>query len=209
MTGVVLESGARWVFASAVDWPGWARRGKGEDAALAALDAYAGRYRAVAARAGVAFGPDKLDVVGRVESGAIVDFGAPGAPAPWDAPPLPPEERACQVALLQAAWSAFDAGVSTAPPALRKGPRGGGRDRDGIVDHVREAERAYGRKIGVRVAPRTPWEEQRAAIASNLLGGEPPTAAGSLRRWPPRYFLRRTAWHVTDHLWEIEDRGEP
>ncbi len=21
-----------------------------------------------------------------------------------------------------------------------------------------------------------------------------------------RYFVRRTAWHVLDHLWEIEDR---
>jgi hypothetical protein len=25
-------------------------------------------------------------------------------------------------------------------------------------------------------------------------------------RWPPRYFVRRVAWHVLDHAWEIEDR---
>jgi hypothetical protein len=24
--------------------------------------------------------------------------------------------------------------------------------------------------------------------------------------WPPRYFVRRVAWHVLDHAWEIEDR---
>jgi hypothetical protein len=24
--------------------------------------------------------------------------------------------------------------------------------------------------------------------------------------WPARYFVRRTAWHVLDHAWEIEDR---
>jgi len=24
--------------------------------------------------------------------------------------------------------------------------------------------------------------------------------------WPPRYFVRRVAWHVLDHGWEIEDR---
>ena len=24
--------------------------------------------------------------------------------------------------------------------------------------------------------------------------------------WTARYFVRRTAWHVLDHLWEIEDR---
>ena len=26
------------------------------------------------------------------------------------------------------------------------------------------------------------------------------------KRWSPRYFVRRDAWHVLDHLWEIEDR---
>ena len=24
--------------------------------------------------------------------------------------------------------------------------------------------------------------------------------------WTPRYFVRRVAWHVLDHAWEIEDR---
>jgi hypothetical protein len=26
------------------------------------------------------------------------------------------------------------------------------------------------------------------------------------KRWLPRYFVRREAWHVLDHVWEIEDR---
>jgi len=25
--------------------------------------------------------------------------------------------------------------------------------------------------------------------------------------WSPRYFVRRVAWHLLDHLWEIEDRA--
>jgi hypothetical protein len=25
-------------------------------------------------------------------------------------------------------------------------------------------------------------------------------------RWPARYYVRRAAWHVLDHAWEIEDR---
>ncbi|HUD70162.1 MAG TPA: hypothetical protein VMQ40_07975 [Acidimicrobiales bacterium] len=25
--------------------------------------------------------------------------------------------------------------------------------------------------------------------------------------WPPRYAARRIAWHVCDHLFEIEDRS--
>lgn len=28
------------------------------------------------------------------------------------------------------------------------------------------------------------------------------------KRWTPRYFVRRAAWHVLDHAWEIEDRAE-
>ena len=27
-------------------------------------------------------------------------------------------------------------------------------------------------------------------------------------RWTPRYFVRRAAWHVLDHAWELEDRLE-
>jgi hypothetical protein len=26
--------------------------------------------------------------------------------------------------------------------------------------------------------------------------------------WTPRYFVRRAAWHMLDHVWEIEDRTE-
>ena len=44
--GLVL--GKTSVLASALDWPGWCRRGKGEQAALDALLDYAGRYAVVA-----------------------------------------------------------------------------------------------------------------------------------------------------------------
>ena len=27
-------------------------------------------------------------------------------------------------------------------------------------------------------------------------------------KWPVRYWIRRTAWHVLDHAWEIEDKSE-
>ena len=29
------------------------------------------------------------------------------------------------------------------------------------------------------------------------------------RKWPPRYAVRRVAWHALDHAWEMEDRTEP
>ena len=107
----------------------------------------------------------------------------------------------------------FDDVVAAAPAELRKGPRGGGRDRDKVVEHVIEAEHAYAREMGLEAAgagrggPRR-GRRVRAAIAAVLRepsDGSP--IAG--RRWTARYAARRVAWHVLDHAWEIEDRTEP
>jgi hypothetical protein len=141
-------------------------------------------------------------VIGRVDGNATTDFGAPGVPGPWDKALIDAGQVARQVGLLRSSWGAFDEAAAAA--VLPKGPRGGGRDRDDIAEHVREAERSYARKVGVRVAPHTPWSEQRDRIAGTLLqeGAAPATTA-----WPPRYFIRRTAWHALDHAWEIEDKS--
>ena len=50
--------------------------------------------------------------------------------------------------LVTAAWATFDAVAVASPAGLRKGPRGGGRDRDQLIDHVIGAETAYARKLG-------------------------------------------------------------
>jgi hypothetical protein len=193
-----IERGSKWSFASALDWPGWCRRGKGEEEAVACLLDYAPRYKKVAGRS---FRVGTPEVVGRVKGNATTDFGAPGMPGPWDDEPLDARESARQVRLLRAAWTAFDAAAAAAPRVLPKGPRGGGRDRDGMVEHVREAERSYARKLGVRLPPRTPWQEQRDAIAEALRGGGDSDGA-----WARRYLIRRTAWHALDHAWELEDK---
>ena len=195
-----LEVGRTWTFASALDWPGWCRRGQGQDDALNRLLEYAPRYKKVAGR-GFEVGTPK--VVGRVEGNATTDFGAPGMRGPWDDEPLDARETARQVKLLRAAWTAFDKAAAAAPAELPKGPRGGGRDRDGIREHVRESERSYARKLGVRLPPRTPWDEQRDAIAAALTGAGGGGAGGA---WPPRYLIRRTAWHVLYHAWELGDK---
>jgi hypothetical protein len=196
-TRVALETGKTWVFATALDWPGWCRRGKGEEAALAVLDEYAARYRAIA---GAIFKPGPYEVVGTVASDMHADFGAPGIAGPWDSDALTAKETGRLLDLLEACWEAFDKVVAKAPEELAKGPRGGGRDRDAIADHVREAERAYTSRAGTRVPPRTPWPEQRAIILDGL-------RSGATGKWPTRYAINRVAWHVTDHLWEIEDKS--
>lgn len=83
---------------------------------------------------------------------------------------------------------------------------GGGRDRDGVVRHVMEGERGYAPKADVRVPPRTAWDRQRTLITEALQAGA--AGAESESKWPARYVLRRMAWHVIDHAWEIEDRSD-
>jgi hypothetical protein len=215
-TAVVLEVGKKRVFACALDWPGWTRAGKDEALALEALAAYVPRYAAVAKEAGIAF-PDRvgerLEVVERLPGDASTEFGVPGTIADADATPTTRAQAERLAALVQASWTVFDRVRAGAPASLRKGPRGGGRDRDKMVDHVLGAEAGYARKLGIKHPP--PAIDDRAAIAAlrqALLevlrapsDGSPPVPKG----WPPRYAARRIAWHVLDHAWEMQDRAEP
>ncbi len=215
-TEVTLEVAPRRAFASAVDWPGWCRSGRTPDDALRELAAYADRYAAVAALAGVelpAGAGDGLTVVDQVPGSATTEFGAPAAPAGTDARELTAADADRQVRLLRAAWTELDRLATEAPALLRKGPRGGGRDRDAVVAHVLEAERSYARTIGVRHPPFHGDPDAvtacRAGIEHVLRAGAAGAPGAGGARWTPRQFLRRAAWHVLDHVWEVEDRSEP
>ncbi len=210
---VAIETGTKKVFASALDWPGWSRGGKTEQAALAALASYAGRYAQLAAVAELRF-PKKaeLDVVEQLRGDASTDFGVPGAHAAVESQPMTRAEVERMCALVSAAWEVFDRVVKAAPTELRKGPRGGGRNRDKIVDHVLGAECAYASKLGLKLTQ--PALGDRAAISKHreaLLGACQAGADGKPMRergWPARYAARRIAWHTLDHAWEIEDRTD-
>ncbi len=214
-TSVYLEVGAKRVFACALEWPGWCRSAKTEDEALAALAASAERYAAVAREASIPFSGTQrgsFHVVERlIGSAGYTDFGAPGAVPASDWAPLTSEEAARHAALVRAAWAIFARIAAAAPAVLRKGPRGGGRDRDQMIDHVLGAEAAYARKLGVK--QRQPARDDapaitalRDAIITDLrlrVDGAALVPTG----WPPRYAARRIAWHVLDHAWEMEDRS--
>ena len=119
MTGVYLEIGKRKVFACARDWPGWARAGRGEDAALVALTAAAPRFAVVCARAGVPFdGPSAVahvEIVERVAGSATTDFGALDVCADLDRAPLTRQDAGRLAALVEAAWNVFGQAASAAP----------------------------------------------------------------------------------------------
>ena len=69
--------------------------------------------------------------------------------AAGDSRQLTAKQAARLADLVAAAWTVFDQVAAGAPAELRKGPRGGGRDRDKIVAHVNEAEHAYLRQLGM------------------------------------------------------------
>ncbi len=214
-TAVYLELGRKRVFACALDWPGWCRSGKDEEQALQALADYVPRYAAAAGAAGIAFpagAGEALEVVERLPGSATTDFGAPGEVAARDRDPLTTQQAARLASLVAASWTVFDRVAASAPAELRKGPRGGGRDRDAIVEHVLAAEVAYARKIGIRQRQPAPGDAAaaaalRGAIADVLRGARESTPAAE-KGWPS-YAARRIAWHVLDHAWEIEDRTAP
>jgi hypothetical protein len=213
-TTVYIEAGRTRTFACAYDWPGWCRSGKDEDSALAALAAYAPRYAAVAKQARLPFDakPTTLRVVEQLKGSASTEFGVPGEVAKRDTTSLSATEGKRLASLVQAAWAVYDQILADAPAVLRKGPRGGGRDRDKMADHVRDAEGAYIRKLGLRLQPpnrhdRRAVTEFRAAITDALQRpskGNAPVEKG----WPQRYAARRIAWHALDHAWEMQDRGD-
>jgi hypothetical protein len=208
-TRIVVETSPKRVFVSALDWPGWSRSGKDEELALEAFLAATPRYARVASRANAGFpaDPGDLDVVDRVEGGAGTAFGVPSVVGPDDRRPVDAREARRLADLVEAAWAEFDAVAAAAPEELRKGPRGGGRDRTKMVGHVEEADGAYAHEIGVPAGDRTPRERMRAAMLEVL---RQPSDGAPLagRRWTLRYAARRIAWHALDHAWEIEDRTE-
>jgi hypothetical protein len=206
MTTVYLEVAPKRTFACSYEWPGLCRSGRTEEEAIETLDAYRDRYREVADLAGVRFpARSPLEVVDRIPGSATTEFGAPGEipDADWGVRPAARARR--DAALVQASWVLLEQVVATAPATLRKGPRGGGRDRDQIDDHVTNAEQAYAHKLGVR----TKGEELRSDLLA-VIGRPSPASEPKAKPkvWPAAYCARRVAWHVLDHAWEIQDKSD-
>jgi hypothetical protein len=206
-TRIFLEIGTKRAFASAADWPGWCRSSKTEQLALENLAAYAPRYARVAKLAHIELPQDvtNFDVVERVTGNATTDFGAPGVYVESERRPLSAAETKRECALAEACWNYLDHVRAKAPNALRKGPRGGGRDRDGMFDHVLGAEMEYAKRIGTRL--KQPDGRDAAAVkAFREAILESFANPNREEKWPVRYAVRRTAWHALDHAWEMEDR---
>jgi hypothetical protein len=218
---VYLELGQKRVFAGALDWPGWCRSGRDEASALQALFEYGPRYARVLRTARLGFhSPEDgsaFAVVERLKGNATTDFGAPDAAPSGDTEAIKDSELRRFQTVLKACWRAFDTATRKATgQTLRKGPRGGGRDLDRIIDHVLGGDAGYLSALGWKLDLREAKDSNDAlkqtrqiilkALAASAHGEIPTRGPRGGVRWTPRYFVRRVAWHTLDHVWEIEDR---
>jgi hypothetical protein len=212
---IAAEAAAKKAFAWAIDWPGWCRAGKDAELARAALLDYASRYQTVAKAAGLELpdmGAAEIDVVESVGGGSGTEFGVPSAITPLDHRKVTSKEAERLAALVEASWTVFDRVAATSPAELRKGPRGGGRDRDKMIGHVIESDHYYAREIGIRLPQPDPRDrkavtaERRAML--DVMGRASDGSPLADRKWTLRYAARRIAWHALDHAWEMEDRSE-
>jgi len=215
---VMIERGKKKrTVACAFDWSGWDRSGKTEEAALEVLESYRPRYGKVAALAGLSkefAGAGELAVVERIDGIGMTDYyGVSGKPAEPERVQMTEPESERKIALLRATWTYFDDVAARVSPELRKGPRGGGRERDDIIRHVNSNEvEDFARKAGVRM-PADTWRDPDGlrAFRDAFCEGIRETNAHGVaagQSWTVQFLIRRCAWHMLDHAWEMEDRDQ-
>ena len=212
---VLLEHGKKKrVVASAFDWPGWDRSTKLGGDVLAVLNHYRDRFAKVAELAGYRDEFERLgdlDVVEEVDGIGMTDYyGVSGRPATAELEPMTDADFDRKLAILRASWTTFDDTAARVSAELRKGPRGGGRDKDHIIRHANGAEiDEFAPKVGVKVPLETRDDPEALrvyrdafadAIREHHVRDEP------ARSWALQFLIRRCAWHMLDHAWELEDR---
>jgi len=220
---VFLEIGKKRVFASALAWPGWARSGRDEAEALNTLLDYGPRYRCAIDSAQLSFEPPtdlaSFNVIERLTGDATTDFGAPGIAPSVDSSPMDTATLEHFIGILNTCWEVFVKTVESArDKQLRKGPRGGGRTVAQIAEHVIGSHYNYLRMIYWRESQEKMSDvssmikaikhADEQALAFAVTGEMPEIGPRGGELWKPRYFVRRAAWHILDHIWEIEDKLE-
>lgn len=202
--------------AFSLDWPGWSRGARSADLAVETLESYRSRYRPIPVLAGMArefdaAGP--LEVVeDRVGTGSTDFWGISFAPSSTEHGPLSDAEFDRAITLLRACWAFFDDVAARVSPQLRKGPRGGGRDRDQIIRHtIRNESESFAKQVGLRIpeggalepGALGPYRDAYIAAMRAYNAGE---VQRRMRSWTLPFLIRHSAFHTLDHAWEMEDK---
>jgi hypothetical protein len=214
----VIERGPKGkrAVAFSLDWLGWSRGAKTADLALETLESYRARYRPVAAIAQLS---SEFDAAGPLE--IVEDKIGPGSTDFWgisfsasstEHGPLADAEFERAVTLLRACWTYFDGVAERVSPEMRKGPRGGGRDRDRIIRHtIRTESEDFAKQVGLRIpeeAALTPegLRKHRLEYVAAMRAYNAGEVPRRMRSWTLAFLIRHSAFHTLDHAWEMEDK---
>ena len=202
--------------AFSLDWPGWSRGAKSPEIALETLEAYRQRYRPIADLAGMArefdaAGP--LEVVeDRVGTGSVDFWGISFSPSSTEQGPMGEAEFDRAIALLQASWTFFDGVAARVSPEMRKGPRGGGRDRNRIIRHtIRTESEDFAKQVGLRIPEEAALtaeglKQHRTTYVAAMRAYNAGKIEKRMRSWTLPFLIRHSAFHTLDHAWEMEDK---
>jgi hypothetical protein len=202
--------------AFSIDWPGWSRGAKTADLALETLESYRARYRWVADLAGVsgefdAAGPLEI-VEDRVGTGSTDFWGISFSPSAAEQGPMDEAEFERAITLLRASRAFFDGVAARISAEMRKGPRGGGRDRDRIISHtIRTESEDFAARVGLRIpegAALTPdgLRQHRESYVRAMRAYNAGEVKKQMRSWTLPFLIRHSAFHTLDHAWEMEDK---
>jgi hypothetical protein len=214
----VVERGpkAKRFVAFSPDWPGWSRGAKTAELALETLESYRERYRPVAILAGMErefddAGPLEI-VEDKVGTGSTDFWGISFSPSATEQGPLTDAELERGFTLLRACWTFFDGVAARVSREMRKGPRGGGRDRERIIRHtVRTESEDFAKQVGIRIpegAALTPdgLREHRQSYIAAMRSYNAGETTRRMRSWTLPFLIRHSAFHMLDHAWEMEDK---
>ena len=203
--------------AFSLDWQGWSRGAKSAELALETLESYRERYRPIAELAGMArefdaAGPLEI-VEERVGTGSTDFWGISFSPSATERDdPMGEAELERGITLLRASWAFFDGVAARVSAEMRKGPRGGGRDRNRIVRHtIRTESEDFAKQVGLRIpeeAALTPdgLRRHRETYVAAMRAYNTGQVERRMRSWTLPFLIRHSAFHTLDHAWEMEDK---
>jgi hypothetical protein len=148
----------------------------------------------------------------KVGTGSTDFWGISFSPSSTEHGPMDEAELTRKIALLRAAWTFFDAVRARVSPELRKGPRGGGRERDEIVRHVFRVESLdFAKQVGLLmpddgVPSAGAWQKYRDDYVAAMRSYNAGKVEKQMRSWTLPFLIRHTAFHTLDHAWEMEDK---
>jgi len=202
--------------AFSLDWPGWSRGASTPELAVQTLESYRERYRPIAKLAGMVREFDAAGPVDIFEDGIgtpSVDFwGISFSPSATETDPMDDTELERKVKLLRACWKYFDDVAARVSAEMRKGPRGGGRDRDQIIGHtIRVESQGFARGVGLRISEGDALTgEELRRYRKDYVAAMRDYNAGKvkqrMRSGSLPFLIRHSAYHTLDHAWEMEDK---